>query len=76
MKFRTQDLGLRLASALLMHHGELSVEDIRAMPFFKNFDESEAVIKALQRLFNAEIYTKKVTAWPISQWKELIRLKG
>lgn len=75
MKFRIQDLGLRFASALLMHHGEVSVEDIRAMPFFKNFDESEAVIKALQRMFNVEICTKKVTAWPIPQWKELIKLK-
>lgn len=75
MKFRPQDLGLRLASALLMRYGEVSVEDIRAIPLFKNFDESEAVIKALQKLFNVEIYTKKVTAWPILQWEELIRLK-
>ncbi len=75
MKYKTQDLGLRLASALLMHHGEIFVEDIRAMPFFKNLDESEAVIKALQKLFNVEIYTEKVAEWPIPQWKELIRLK-
>lgn len=75
MKFRTQDLGLRFASALLLYHGEVSVEDIRAMPFFENLDESDSVIKALQRMFNVEICTKKVTEWPIPQWRELIRLK-
>ena len=75
MKFRTQDLGLRFASALLLHHGEVAVEDIRAMPFFENLDESESVIEALQRIFNVEICTRKVAEWPIPQWRELIKLK-
>ena len=75
MRFRTEDIGLKFASALLLHCGEVSVEDIRAIPFFRSFDESEAVIKALQRRFKVEIYTRKVTAWPIPQWEEVIKLR-
>lgn len=73
-RYRTQNIGLKLASALLVYHGELSVKDIRAMPFF-TLDESEVVIKALETTFNTERYTRKVTAQPIPQWEDVIRLK-
>ena len=75
MKYITEDIGLKVASALLLHQGEASVKDIRAMPFFRSLDESEAVIKLLQITFDVEIYTKKVATWPIPQWEQLIRLK-
>jgi hypothetical protein len=74
-KYSTQNIGLKLAGALLVYHGELSVNDIRAMPFFSGSDESELVIKALETSFKTERYTRKVTSQPIPQWEDVIRLK-
>ena len=74
-KYSTQNIGLKLAGALLMYNGELSVNDIRAMPFFSGSDESELVIKALETSFKTERYTRKVTSQPIPQWEDVIRLK-
>lgn len=74
-KYSTQNIGLKLAGALLMYNGELSVNDIRAMPFFSSSDESELVIKALETSFKTERYTRKVTSQPIPQWEDVIRLK-
>jgi len=73
--YAMENIGFKVASALLLHHGELSVEQIKAMPFFRNSDESKAVIRLLQLKFNVETYTKKVTAQPIPQWEEVMRLK-
>ncbi len=74
MDIESGGIGLRFASALLLHHGEVSVGDIRALPFFTRPDESEAVIKALLENFKVEIYTKKVASWPIPEWEEIIKL--
>lgn len=74
-KYSTQNIGLKLAGALLVYHGELSVNDIRAMPFFSSSDELELVIKVLETSFKTERYTRKVTSQPIPQWEDVIRLK-
>ncbi len=74
-KYRTQDIGLKLASALLVYHGELSLNDIRSMPFFSSSDEAKLVIKALETNFKTERYTTKVASYPIPQWEDVIRLK-
>jgi len=75
MRYRAEDIGLKFATALLLHRGELSVEDIRAIPFFRSSDDSEAVIKALQANFVVDTYTRKVAAHPIPQWEEIIKLR-
>lgn len=66
---------LKLATALLLQHGEVSTEDIKAMPFFTDPSESEAVINSLIRTFNVEIYQKRVSLQPIPEWEEVIRIK-
>ena len=75
MNIETDKLGLRVATALLLHHGEVSTNDIRSLPFFLNPDEPEAVIQSIIRNYTVEIYMKKVSSAPIPEWEEVIRLK-
>ena len=34
MKLKPEEIGFKLAAALLMHNREIAVSDLRAMPFF------------------------------------------
>lgn len=67
--------GFKLVGAILIHRGEISVMDIKAMPFFTRPVEIDAVVKALMKKYDVEIYHKKVASWPIPEWEEIIRLK-
>lgn len=75
MEFRTERIGLKLAGALLLHRGELSTRDLRAMPFFTSPNQIETVIEFLIRTFSAEIYSKRVASYPIPEWEQVIRLR-
>lgn len=70
-----QKAAVKVASALLMQHKELSVEDIKALPFFMSTDEAEAVIGYLRSNFDVEVYHKRISRKPILEWEEMIRLK-
>ena len=69
-------VSLKLASALLLHNGEVSVEDIKAMPFLTDPGESEAIINSLINTFNVEVCLKRVSLQPIPEWEEIIKLKN
>ena len=75
MRIGSTEIGLKLASALLLHNKEISLEDIRAMPFFEYPEEAEAVINVLLDKFEVEIYTKKIGSMPILEWEEIMILK-
>lgn len=75
MKTDMEKIGLKLAGALLLHKGELSVGDIQSMPFFTNPDQVEHVVQFLIRTFNARIYTKQVATYPLPEWEQIIMLK-
>lgn len=76
MSSAAETIGIKLASALLLQHGELSLEDIQAMPFLIQPGEVETVIKSLLSTFNVEVYQKMVTSYPTPQWEQVIRLRG
>jgi hypothetical protein len=71
----TEDLGVKLAGALLLHHGEISMEDIRAMPFLMNPLEAEGVIRSLLEMFDIEISLRKVPSYPLPQWEKVMRIR-
>lgn len=75
MNIDTKKIAMRLTCALLLQRKEISVEDIKAIPFFMSPDEAEAVISFLRENFNVEVYLKKVSSHPILEWEEIIRLK-
>jgi len=71
----TEEIGIKVASALLLQYGELSIEDIRAIPFLSYPDEVEKVVQQLTQLFNVEIYQKQISTDPIPEWEKIIKLK-
>jgi hypothetical protein len=71
----TDKVGVKLASALLLYYGEISKEDIRAIPFFANPGESEAAIKCLLGTFDVEVYQRKIASYPVPQWEEVIKVR-
>ena len=75
MELIIEKIGLKLASALLLHKGELSIKDIRSMPFFTDPNQIATVTQFLIKTFNAEIYSKQVASFPILEWEQIIRLK-
>ena len=71
-----ETIGYRLAGALLIHNGELSIEDIQAMPFLTQPSDADNIIKFLLGMFDAEIYQKKISSYPTPQWEQIIRLRS
>ena len=76
MNITTERIGVKFASALLLRYGEVSKEDIRAMPFFMSPNEPEAVIRCLLETFDVEVYPRKVSTHPLPEWEEVIRLRN
>jgi len=66
---------IRVAAALLQQRGELSISDIKAIPFLFTPDEVETVVEYLISHLHGEIYQKKVSSRPISRWEQFIRIK-
>lgn len=75
MNIKTRTIGAKVAGALLVHYGQLSVDDIRAMPFFSGPEEAEQVVELLLRTFNADIRSIRVSSDPVPQWEQLIMLR-
>ena len=65
MDFRPEDVGLKIASALLMYKKEITVSDIRAIPFFTDADQVKGAVEYLMRTFDAKIHSKLVAKHPI-----------
>jgi len=75
MELVMENIGLKIAGALLIKYGELSVRDIQAIPFFSDSPHIETVIEYLTRFYNAEIYTKRIASSTIPEWEQIIRLR-
>jgi hypothetical protein len=70
-----EELLFKIAATLLREHGELSIEDIRAIPFLQSQDKVTDVVNYLLREFNAEIVQRSVTNKPFLKWERIIRLR-
>jgi len=75
MEMQTERIGLKVASAMLLHLGEISVRDIQAMPFFPNQNQIDGVLEFLMQNFNIEVYSRQISSYPIPEWEKIIRLK-
>jgi hypothetical protein len=69
-----QDIGYKYVKAILQKDGEISIEDIKSMPFFNDDSEYNAVINSLKREYDVKIISKKTSSWPILEWEEVISL--
>ena len=75
MNFRAEDVGLKVASALLMHKKEITVSDIRAIPFFTDSEQVKGAVEYLMQTFNARMYSRQVAKHPMLEWEEVISLR-
>jgi len=71
---RTQ-LAIQIAARILKKKGELSISDIKALPFLSNPQEVATVVDYLISNLHGEVYGKKVSSRPISRWEQFIRIK-
>ena len=75
MNFRAEDVGLKVASALLIHKKEITVGDIRAIPFFTDSEQVKGAVEYLMQTFNARMYSRQVAKHPMLEWEEVISLR-
>ena len=75
MDFRTEEIGLKVASALLIRKKEIAVSDLQAMPFFTDSDQVKNAVEYLLRTFDARMYSKRVARHPMLEWEDVISLR-
>jgi len=70
-----KSIALRLASALLLHNGELSINDIAALPMVEDEEDIFLILSLLLQNFDAEIQQRRVKSSSLPAWEEFITLK-
>lgn len=68
-------LATRIAAAILLKDKEISVSEIRALPFVESDEEAMVIAKQLSQMFDVEVRQIKSTS-PVPQWIDLLKLKG
>lgn len=67
-------LALKLAEALLLHEGKISVRDIQAIPFLTHPKDAELIARYLRGKLRTRISTLRNKENETSTWEELITL--
>lgn len=70
-----QTISTKLARALLLYQGELTVSEIKALPFVRNNNDVALVVAWLQTNYDVECYLRKINSVPISEWEQVISLR-
>lgn len=66
---------VRLAAAILKEKGEISLDEIAAIPFVDGSDDVTEVLRRLADIFAIEIRQKKVQSSPLLRWEQVVRIK-
>lgn len=67
-------LALKLAEALLLYKGKLSIKDIEAIPFLDNPTYAELIVNYLRAKFKTQISAKRIQEKEGGGWEESITL--
>ena len=68
-------LSEKISVALLKYQGEISVDEIRAMPFVENEQEVDLIVKNIINKFDVDIITRKKDSQFFLEWSKIIKLK-
>lgn len=71
---KPDEIATKLAAAILLHDGRISVADIRAIPFIETEERAMQVAKELACIFDVEWEPEK-TSSNLSEWVDVIRLR-
>lgn len=75
MELKTEEIGFKIAAALLLHNKEIAVSDIKALPFVTNRDQVQFTVEYLMKTFDVRKYSKLVARHPMLEWDEVISLR-
>ena len=65
---------LKIASAILMKKGEVSLGEIEALPFIDRDFDPQIIANALRQMYDVEVISRKTSSIPYMQWDNVIRL--
>lgn len=65
----------RIAGAILLHKGEITLTEISALPFVEDHQTAQEIAAILFRLFDVEKHQRKTSEYDVSFWEEVIKLK-
>ena len=68
-------LATKIAAAILLNEREITISDIRAIPFIESDEQAMAVAKNLTQIFNVEVEQVMYSSAFMPQWVDVLRLK-
>jgi len=64
-------VSLKLAEAILLHRGEISLDELKALPFIDE-EDSELLARYLSSKFHLRIYIRK---FKNEEWEEVLSMR-
>lgn len=76
MELRPEAIGFRIAAALLLHNREITISDIKAIPFVTNSDQVDYTVEYLMKTFDARKESRLISKHPMLEWDEVISIRN
>lgn len=73
-RYELHEVGVRLAAALLLKDGTISLSDIEALPVVESREDALRIVSQLLRMMDAEERSERVPG-RIGGWESVIRLR-
>jgi hypothetical protein len=70
-----ESAGFKTAALLLLEEGEISVNDIEALPFVEDSETAWAIAQELSEKFDIEWEQRRSVVGGISSWEDILQLK-
>jgi len=67
-------IALKIAEALLLYKGEISIKDIEAIPLLDDIRDAELIAKYLRAKFKTKLISSRIQQGETSSWEEVIKL--
>lgn len=71
----SKTISAKLASILLLRRGELSINEIMALPFVEDVEEASLIMTMLALHFDADIEQRRVASSVLPEWEDIILLR-
>ena len=65
-------ISIRLAAALLLQRGEISISDIQALPFVENDDAVKVIVESLSSIYHVERCQYRAAT---HKWEDILRIR-
>lgn len=69
-------MALKLAEAILLHNGSISLEDVKALPFLEDSRDAELIVSHLKAKFKTKSYLASNQSANLRDWEEILILNS